>query len=846
MKKVQKRQAEEFARLLGQAHDEVRKAIDKKDIMAAMELLEQCQDGAIQLGTLIEKTEGEGFVTVSLIEEYCELVYQIHEELAQGDAVEGSRAAKRLRQVLIQVENSIRNDIRERLEVVFFPYKASMWDSMESVWRAADADPDCDAYVVPIPYFDRKPDGSFGEKHYEGNDYPRDVPVIWYEDYDLEARRPDVVYIHNPYDQYNFVTTVDPKYYSFELKKYAELLIYIPYYATSGNWGESKGFCSAYQYADYIIVQAEKYRQFFDAQIPKGKILPLGSPKFDRVIHMCANPGEPPEEWKPLMEGRKVYFYNTSIAGMLADTKRFLKKMEYVLQCFRGREDSCLIWRPHPLLESTFTSMRAEYYPVFQKLKSEFIEKKLGIYDDTPDVTQTIAFCDAYIGDSGSSVTSLFGIAGKPLFILKNAISSEPQPGDWRGGMLRAGFQAEDGGERIIGPGSKLYQSVNQDFSYKYICSLSKYAQEHFYKYAFEIDGKVYVCPLHAQDVLVVKKGKIERTIPLKRQIERGQAFAGAVRIGNSLFLLPGRYPSLVKYDTASGRLDYLDGCREIFVQKVREELRSGGNCVWRDYLLLASPIDNQVLILDSKTDKMQLLKLSSKNKGGCMAMVTNEDEVWRLPYEGDVITRWNPETGELQDYSGLPEGFHCNRRPQGFPCATSPFSSAIFDGDNVYLAPAWGNMYIRLDRNTGRMEEWQPPFPVVTEEVNGYYAAKGPKAVFYVWENGQGERKNYCLSLLDGKLYELNLKMGFCKEIEISFDEEELKDQEPGFAEQTEWLQYACMENAFNSLTDFLDGNITGAPFDKERQLLAYGSIAANYDGTCGEKIHRFVREKL
>ena len=846
MRKAQKKQAEEFARLLGQAHDEVRKSIEMKNPTAAMELLEQCQDGAIQLGTLIEKTEGEGFVTVPLIENYCELVYQIHEELAQGEAVEGNRAAKRLRQALIKVENSIRNDIKVRLEIVFFPYKASMWDSMESVWRAADADPDCDAYVVPIPYFDRNPDGSFKKKHYEGNDYPSDVPVVRYEDYDLETRRPDVVYIHNPYDEFNYVTSVDPRYYSYELKKYAEKLIYIPYYATSVGWGESKGFCSAYQHVDYIIVQAEKYRQFIGAHIPKEKILPFGSPKFDRVIRMCADPGEPPEEWKPLMEGRKVYFYNTSIAGMLADTKRFLKKMEYVFQCFHGREDSCLIWRPHPLLESTFTSMRAEYYPSFRKLKSEFIEKKLGIYDDTPDVTQTIALCDAYIGDSGSSVTSLFGIAGKPLFILNNAISSKPQAGDWRGEMLRGSFQIDEGGQWIIGFGSKLYQSVDQDFNYRYLCSLSKYAQGRFYRWAFEIDDKVYICPLYAQDILVVKGGKIERTIPLKRQIERGQTFAGAVRIGDSLFLLPECYPSLVKYNTKNGRVDYLDGCREIFVQKVQEKPRVGGYCVWRNYFLLASPVDNQVLILDSKTNQMQLLKLSSKNNGGCIAMVSNGDEVWRLPYEGDVITRWNPETGELQDYSGLPEGFHCNHRPHGFPCAVRPFSSAIFDGDNVYLAPSWGNMYIRLERNTGRMEKWQPPFSVVTEEVNGYYAFDGSKAMFYAWENGQGERRNYCLSLLDRKLYELDLKMESCKEIEISFDEEELKNQEPGFAEQSEWLQYACGENAFNSLTDFLDGNITGAPFDRERQLSAYGSIAANHDGTCGEKIHRFVREKL
>ena len=46
----------------------------------------------------------------------------------------------------------------DRLCFVFLPYKVSMWDSMETVWKAADKDPDCDAYVVPIPYFDKDQD----------------------------------------------------------------------------------------------------------------------------------------------------------------------------------------------------------------------------------------------------------------------------------------------------------------------------------------------------------------------------------------------------------------------------------------------------------------------------------------------------------------------------------------------------------------------------------------------------------------------------------------------------------------------------------------------------------------
>ena len=61
------------------------------------------------------------------------------------------------------MENDMETD---RLCFVFLPYKVSMWDSMETVWKAADKDPDCDAYVVPIPYFDKDQDGNLTVEHY--------------------------------------------------------------------------------------------------------------------------------------------------------------------------------------------------------------------------------------------------------------------------------------------------------------------------------------------------------------------------------------------------------------------------------------------------------------------------------------------------------------------------------------------------------------------------------------------------------------------------------------------------------------------------------------------------------
>ena len=81
MRKQGKQLALEIVQILHQTHEKIKKAIQNREIAYAQNLLTECQQGMIQLGNSIEETEGEGFVTVGYIEEYCERVYQYFEEL---------------------------------------------------------------------------------------------------------------------------------------------------------------------------------------------------------------------------------------------------------------------------------------------------------------------------------------------------------------------------------------------------------------------------------------------------------------------------------------------------------------------------------------------------------------------------------------------------------------------------------------------------------------------------------------------------------------------------------------------------------------------------------------------
>lgn len=441
MRIAQKKQAEELVQLFSQANSEIKNAMEhERQAAPALDLLEQCQNGAISLGRMIEQTEGENTATVRLLEHYCELLYQYHEKIWQGQPVEAEKEYAILQSSISEIKDSVYNDIPVRKDVVFLPYKASMWDALESVWKAADADPNCDAYVIPIPYYVKAPDGSFKELHYEGGLYPKYVPVVWCGAYDFAQRRPDAIFIHNPYDSYNLVTSVHPDFYSRRLKQYTDNLVYIPYFMhpeidpndkellkAEERYGRHPGVLNA----DKVVVQSEFVRQMYinalsehfgehTRQKWEGKILGLGSPKVDKVLSTSRDELEIPENWLKIIRKedgswKKIILYNTSIEALLKQREKMLTKMEAVFQTFKeNRGEIALLWRPHPLIQATISSMLPHLWDAYDTLLRRYLDEGWGIYDDTADLDRAIVLCNAYFGDR-SSVDVLCAKAGKAV-----------------------------------------------------------------------------------------------------------------------------------------------------------------------------------------------------------------------------------------------------------------------------------------------------------------------------------------------------------------------------------------------------------------------------------------------
>lgn len=441
---------------LKQSHKEISAAINKNETSAVQNMLSECQEFAVSLGDIIEQNEGERHMPIPLLEEYCEVLFYVYEHVAES-SISAKEAQTKLDTQIDKVRKSIISDIPVRKEVVFFPYKASMWDSLESVYLKYKEDESVDAYCVPIPYYDRTADGGFGEMHYEGNQYPQNIEIIDWQKYDYVTRKPDEIYIHNPYDEYNYVTSVHPLFYSEKLKQYTEKLVYIPYFVLAevdpNNQAAVDGMkhfitVNALIFADEVIVQSENMKKVYvqeyikwakelglkghhiDIQYQNERIKGTGSPKFDKVARTKKEDLDVPKEWldiikKPDGSWKKIIFYNTSITALLASDGEMLEKMVDVFKVFfEHRDNVALLWRPHPLIPSTLKSMRPQLWEDYQRIVETYKSEGWGIYDDSADMDRAVILSDAYYGDQ-SSIVQLYKETKKPIMIQNALIRSE-------------------------------------------------------------------------------------------------------------------------------------------------------------------------------------------------------------------------------------------------------------------------------------------------------------------------------------------------------------------------------------------------------------------------------------
>lgn len=114
MKESERKQAENYLKQFVQLHEEIKYALEMKNNILAMKLLEQCQATALKLGNLIETVKGRDLDTILTLDDYCELVYIINEDIWHKYHINSGKIYRYLNKSLRLIKDSINLDTRER------------------------------------------------------------------------------------------------------------------------------------------------------------------------------------------------------------------------------------------------------------------------------------------------------------------------------------------------------------------------------------------------------------------------------------------------------------------------------------------------------------------------------------------------------------------------------------------------------------------------------------------------------------------------------------------------------------------------------------------------------------
>ncbi len=404
-------------------------AVAKENDKDAGVVLQECYAGIAAIDkTLSEALSDARYVEYNELLEYVkELLELLNAELKEVPGYEGSVTAEDIMPALNDNLSVLCRELEDepevKLEIVFMPYKASMWDCFDSIWKAASEDSRCHVSVVPIPYYEKNSNGELYRYHYEGNSLPDYVRIINCQEYSIQMHRPDIVYIHNPYDRSNYVTSVSPEYYSGELRKYTEILVYVSYFIASSY----DDILSAFPYiapmailnTNYIIYQSPVQLEMLkEMGLYQNNALVLGSPKLDCYANMT-EPGIPDTEWEKCIRSKKTVLLATTLNLLLLQSNDeepfgWITYMKLFLDSILQSADLTLIWRPHPLMEQTIRSMRPYLMDEYAKLVDSIAARQNCIIDRQPDCRYAFYYSDALISD-GASMLMQYMPTQKPV-----------------------------------------------------------------------------------------------------------------------------------------------------------------------------------------------------------------------------------------------------------------------------------------------------------------------------------------------------------------------------------------------------------------------------------------------
>lgn len=460
-----KAQLMEFLPLVEEAHEELRlrngllhseeSEVEVDEVLNDVAIiLGDCQEGAIAMGNLIEGVLGEGTGTVSLLEEYCELVYEAGESFSTESI---AKMDNQLQQVIESVEKNIPKDAgtflnlikdvveeeknkRDKKLIFFIVSKVSEWKYIENIYNQCISEGD-DAYVMPVPYYDKSFTGKLTKEHYEGELFDKSLQFMSYEMYDLQAGHPDIIYTQNAFDEANFTCSIAPNYYSSRIKNYTDRLIYVPPFETEEiNEADDRciGIMEEYAvvpgviHADTVYAQSDNIRRRYierlinaagkdTADIWEEKIQVNPWLKNSKGSSE-KNEKDYPLEWNAILKDaedkyKKVLLYVVSAGFVASNSKKAIKKIRRTIEMLNTcSDDIAVIWRLDKAIPEALKDDEENVLEEYHQLINEVKHNGKIVVDETEEMDAVIGLADAFYGDGCVEATKC-RVLGKPVML---------------------------------------------------------------------------------------------------------------------------------------------------------------------------------------------------------------------------------------------------------------------------------------------------------------------------------------------------------------------------------------------------------------------------------------------
>ncbi len=792
------------------------------DREATFELLCLCQESAIAIGNTIEKNGMYDIPAIKYLEAYCELLFQFSEE-DNWESV-WDKSILEMNELLFDIRESIHVNIpEESIDILFLPYNASMWDTMESVYQEAVKCEGCNVKVMPIPYYNLSKDGGPIEK-YEGDKFPGHIEITDYRQYDIKQKKPEIIIIHNPYDQFNHVTRISEDYYSRELIKYTEHLVYIPYYVSDNLTDEQICIMPGVKNAWRVFVQSENVRQQYIKWNSPNKIVAVGSPKIDAVINMKITKQDIPLNWKEALQGRKVFLYNSHLSNITNISKDydFIKKLQRIFACFEGRKDIAILWRPHPLSIETIKAMHPQILEDYLSVIGDFKRMDNSVYDDTSDNQRAIVLSDAYLGDRSSMLT-LYKATGKPIYLLKDN---------------------------------------KDDITLKYITCLDANIDES--------NLWIFTKEFNAFFKMNRTTGIIDYVDSIQGELKLGKAlYKEMIPYNNKMFLIPSAADKIVAYDIISKSQKFYSDCRRKNLNGIKNSNVIVENdeiylypkfygddivvfhmdtceveIIVVDYKLLDGIIEDQsmtvwgsaVKIGDTHwcpmTQSKHIVSIHDNetlihdvycNNDGFICAAYDGNHIWLAPIGGRDIVKWDPESKLSICYRNLPKD--CVIRD------TVPFDKILYLNQTIWLIPSNASMIIKLDINTGEMSGKD----IGAER---YLSYKTYNDDIYLFPYAASRH-----------IIKLNTNTEMLEYIDLEYPRKYLGEDFPEyFAHKVPDLykENHMFTSDFCLIDQFINSVIKGNDMYSNDIIKNLSEFIDNLDGTCGKKIWQYIMDHL